>query len=124
MSRRVTTPILNQTRGTVVCEQWEDASNPWSRLRGLLGRSELPAGDGMLLTPSPSIHSAFMRFEFDAIFLDRELRVVKVAERIPKWRTRSAKGARSVLEIAAGEAERRGVEVGDQLAIEPEAVGD
>jgi uncharacterized membrane protein (UPF0127 family) len=61
-----------------------------------------------------------MRFEFDAIFLDRELRVLKVAERIPKWRARSAKGARSVLEIAAGEAEQRGVQVGDQLAIEPE----
>jgi uncharacterized membrane protein (UPF0127 family) len=115
MSRTVT--ITNQTRGTVVCEQTLIADNPWLRLRGLLGRPSLPTGEGILLTPAPSIHSAFMRFQFDAVFLDRNMRVVRLVERLPAWRARGAKGARSVLELAAGEIQRRGVEVGDELAV-------
>ena len=109
--------IVNQTRGTIVCEQAEIADNPWLRLRGLLGRGSLPPGRGMLLKPTPSVHSAFMRFEFDAIFLDKEMRVLRIAEEIPRWRARAAKGARAVLELSAGEARRRGVQVGDELAV-------
>ncbi len=112
-----TATIVNETRGGVVCERAEIADNPWTRLRGLLGRRSLPPGEGMLLTPSPSIHSAFMRFEFDAVFLDREMRVVRIVERIPRWRMRGAKGARSVLELAAGQSVVRPLQVGDVLAV-------
>lgn len=112
--------ILSRTRGNVVCERAELANTPWRRLRGLLGRAGLDPGEGMLLEPSPSIHSAFMRFEFDAIFLDRELTVLKVAERVRPWRAHSARRARKVLELAAGEVERRGVEVGDVLMFDGE----
>ncbi len=110
--------ILSETKGNVVCEHAEIADTPWLRLRGLLGRRSLPAGRGMLIEPAPSIHSAFMRFEFDAVFLDRDLTVIKLAQRIPPWRTRAARHARSVLELAAGEIESRGVQVGDVLAVE------
>ena len=113
------TVILSQTRGNVVCEQTEVADKPLLRLRGLLGRDSLAEGHGMLITPAPSIHSAFMGFEFDAVFLSKEMQVVKTSERIPPWRVRSAKGARSVLELASGEVERRGVEVGDVLVMQP-----
>lgn len=112
-----TATITNQTRGTTVCENTVLADNPWLRLRGLLGRDSLPAGEGILLTPSPSIHSAFMRFEFDAVFLDRNMRVLRLVERLPAWKARSAKGAKSVLELAAGEIEKRGLQVGDELAV-------
>jgi uncharacterized membrane protein (UPF0127 family) len=112
-----TSVIVNETRGNVVCERAELANTWWTRFRGLLGRSGLPAGDGMLIVPAPSIHSAFMRFEFDAIFLDREMKVVALAERIPPWRARSARRAKSVLELAAGQIAERGVQLGDQLAV-------
>jgi uncharacterized protein len=111
--------IVNATRGNVICEHAEIASSAWRRTRGLLGRTGLAAGDGMLIDPAPSIHSAFMRFEFDAVFLDRDLKVVKVVERIRPFRAHSAKHARKVLELAAGEAGRRGLQIGDTLAIEP-----
>jgi hypothetical protein len=58
---------------------------------------------------------AFMRFPIDAVFLDRELRVVKVASDLRPWRAAGSRGAKAVLEIPAGEAERRGVTVGDRL---------
>ena len=112
-----TASITNQTRGTAVAESVLLADNPWLRLRGLLGRDSLPAGEGILLTPSPSIHSAFMRFEFDAVFLDRNMKILRLVERMPAWKARSAKGAKSVLELAAGEIEARGLQVGDELAV-------
>ncbi len=117
--RSSTAVIVNETQGNVVCERAEIADTPWRRLRGLLGRDELPAGHGMLIVPAPSIHSAFMRFEFDAVFVDRDMKVVKLSERIPRWRARSAKHARSVLELAAGEIAARGLQLGDQLAVKP-----
>ncbi len=109
--------IVNRTRGdSVVCAGTEVADTVWRRMRGLLGRASLPAGSGMLFRGESSIHSAFMRFEFDAVFMDRELRVVALAERIPPWRARAARGARNILELAAGEISRTGVTIGDQLA--------
>lgn len=92
-------------------------------MRGLLGRSGLPPGDGMLFRNESSIHSAFMKFDFDAVFLDKDLRVVRVAERIRPWRAVSARRARNILELAAGEISQRGVQVGDQLAVDKLVTG-
>lgn len=109
--------ILNASDRRTVCEQAVVADRPLARMRGLLGRAELPPGEGLLLMPAPSIHTAFMRFEIDALFLDRELRVLRVAPRLGPWRAAAKRRARSVLELASGEAERLGIQVGDQLAI-------
>jgi hypothetical protein len=84
-------------------------------MKGLLGRRDLPSGEGILLKPASSVHMAFMRFPIDAIFLDRELRVVKVAAGLRPWRATGSRGAQAVLEIPAGEAGRRGLSVGDRL---------
>jgi uncharacterized protein len=108
--------IVNLTRGNAVCVA-ELADRPLPRMRGLLGRSGLPAGEGLLLRPAPSIHTAFMRFPIDALFLDRELRVLHVVERLRPWRMASKRGARAVLELSAGESARRGVRVGDRLEL-------
>lgn len=108
--------IVNRTRGdSVVCARTEIADNLWRRMRGLLGRARLDPGEGMLFRGESSIHSAFMRFRFDAVFMDRELRVVGLAEDIPPWRARSARGARNILELPAGEISRTGLAIGDQL---------
>lgn len=109
--------IVNRSRhDSVVCARTEVADNAWKRLRGLLGRSGLSEGQGMLFRGESSIHSAFMRFRFDAVFMDRELRVVGLAEDIPPWRARAARGARNILELRAGEISRIGLAIGDQLA--------
>ena len=98
--------------GTVVCERCLLAETPLARLRGLLGRSGLASGEGLLLRPAGSIHTAFMRFSIDAVFLDRADRVVKVAAALRPWRAAACRGARSVLELPAGEAARRGLRPG------------
>ena len=85
-------------------------------MKGLLGRRELAAGEGMLIRPAPSIHTFFMRFAIDVVFLSRDGDVRKIARNVRPWRIRSCRGAYAVLELAAGEAERRGIASGDQLA--------
>jgi CheY-like chemotaxis protein len=82
-----------------------------------MGRRSLPAGEGLLLRAAPAIHTAFMRFPIDALFLDGDLHVVSVHERLLPWRIASQHRARAVLELAAGECARRCIEVGDQLAV-------
>jgi len=75
--------------GDVVCERCFLAETAFARLRGLLGRSGLSSGEGMLLRPASSIHTAFMRFPIDAVFLDRDLAVVGIEDSIAPWRAAS-----------------------------------
>ncbi len=88
--------------------------------RGLLGRTGMPAGEGLLLSdPTGTIHMFFMRFPIDAVFLTADLRVVRVAEDLRPWRVARASGARRILELRTGEARRLGIAVGDQLRLDP-----
>ena len=112
-------PVVTLTRpdGEVVCERCVVAANAWTRLKGLLGRSGLDPGEGLLLRPASSIHTMFMRFPIDVVFLDRELRVRKVVPELRPWKLALARGARSALELRAGEAARRHVTEGEQLVV-------
>jgi uncharacterized membrane protein (UPF0127 family) len=101
--------------GTPVCDRCTVADRMLPRMKGLLGRRELPAGEGMLIEPAPSIHTFFMRFPIDAVFLSRDNEVLKVSPHVKPWRTRSCRRAYTVLELGAGEAERRGIERGQRL---------
>jgi uncharacterized membrane protein (UPF0127 family) len=85
-------------------------------MRGLLGRASLDPDEGILLRPASSIHMAFMRFPIDAVFLDRDLVVVGVARDLKPWRAAARRGAKSVLELAAGAAAN--VREGDRLRLE------
>lgn len=106
---------LTRADGTVVCERCTVAHRMWPRMRGLLGKRGLDSGEGLLIRPAPSIHTFFMRFPIDVVFLSRQGEVLKVAERVPPWRARSCRNSYAVLELAAGEAGRRGIAVGDRL---------
>ncbi len=108
--------MLRKEDGTVVCERCSLAVRPWQRMKGLLGRASLPRDEGMLFRPAGSIHMAFMRFPIDAIFCDRELEVLRVARDLQPWRAASAKGAKVVIELAAGAAEH--VRTGDRLVLD------
>jgi uncharacterized membrane protein (UPF0127 family) len=102
--------------GQVVCELCEIANGFFNRGRGLLGRRDLPRGQGMLIRPTWSVHTAFMRFAIDVVFLDEEMTVLKIARDLRPWRTAARWRADSVLELRAGECERLRINVGDRLA--------
>jgi uncharacterized protein len=84
-----------------------------SRFCGLMGVAALPPGSGLLLPRTRSVHTHFMRFPIDVVFLDSERRIVSFVQALQPWRLARAKGAESVLELAAGECERLGLAEGD-----------
>jgi uncharacterized membrane protein (UPF0127 family) len=112
---------IETVTGRVVCEEAILADGPLARMKGLLGRSTLPPGQGVLLRPASSVHTGFMRFPIDAVFLDRDLRVLRVAADLSPWRAAACRGAHAVLEIPAGESERRRVRPGDAVVLVGEA---
>jgi uncharacterized protein len=109
------TVSLRTEEGQVVCERCLVADSPWSRMRGLLGRRGLESGEGLLLRPTGSVHTFFMRFPIDVVFLSRDGEVLKVARALPAWRTAGARRAKAALELAADEAERSEIRVGTRL---------
>jgi uncharacterized membrane protein (UPF0127 family) len=115
--RRARTRPVYLSEGGIVCSHCVVADSPLVRMRGLLGRRALSSDEGILLRPAGSVHTFFMRFAIDVVFLDRDGRVVRVADSVAPWRTAAARGARAVLELRAGEAARRGVAVGDVLVV-------
>ena len=110
--------------GSTICERCVVADRMLARMKGLLGRTELPPGEGLFIRPAPSIHMFFMRFPIDAVFVSREGEVLKVMAGLKPWRMSSCRRAHGVLELAAGEAARRGIAVGDRIsAVEAGAAG-
>ena len=101
--------------GRVVCEDCRVAASPLARMRGLLGRSALREDEGLLLRPAGSIHTWFMRFAIDAVFLDRDDVVLKAVSNLRPWRFARARGSRAVLELPAGTCERRAIVPGTRL---------
>ena len=112
-----TATVIDGERGTVVCERCVVAATPAKRLKGLLGRRALPSDEGLLIRPTWAVHTAFMRFPIDVVFLDRDLSVVHVVENLRPWRAAGKRGAKEVLELAAGEAKRRSIRPGNRLAL-------
>jgi uncharacterized membrane protein (UPF0127 family)/CheY-like chemotaxis protein len=110
------TLTLRREDGRIVCERVVVADRAHRRMRGLLGRKYLRRGEGMVLRPGWSIHTAFMRFPIDAVFLDADQVVIRIEHELGPWRTVSCRGAREVVELAAGECRNRGLEIGDRVA--------
>jgi uncharacterized membrane protein (UPF0127 family) len=88
----------------------------FSRLAGLLFSSPLQPGQGLLLVPCASVHTAFMRYSIDVVFLDRAGRICRIVPRLAPWRAAASIGAHQALELAAGEATRLGLQAGQSLA--------
>lgn len=110
--------VVRGEDGTVVCERCVVADSIWLRTKGLLGRASLPEDEGIWLAPAGSIHMFFMRFAIDAVFLDRDLKVLKVAADLGPWRMSAKRGAKIVLELPAGRCARVGVREGDRLVLD------
>ena len=107
---------LRREDGRIISDSVLVADTIGRRMRGLLGRSGLPSGEGILLRPAWSIHTAFMRFPIDVVFIDPEQVVIRIEHSLRPFKTASCRGAREVVELTAGECERRGLEVGDRVA--------
>src|SRR5215207_10039472 len=78
--------VVNRTRQQVLAERAELATSMWSRLWGLMGRRDLPAGSGLVLQPGGGIHMWFMQIPLDVIHVGKDDRVTHVLRGIKPWR--------------------------------------
>jgi uncharacterized membrane protein (UPF0127 family) len=107
--------ILNLTREVVLAHRVEVADQGATRRKGLLGRSSLPAGEGLWIVPCESVHTFGMKFPIDLVYLDRNKKVKKVRSRVPPWRLSACLSAHSVIELATGTIHRTQTSLGDKL---------
>lgn len=104
----------------MIADRCRLARSFWERGRGLLGCSGLDQGEGLLIYPEWSIHTFFMRFPIDVIFVDADDRVVGLREAMPPNRPFAGVwGARYVIELPPGVLPASGTQVGDQLVVVP-----
>jgi hypothetical protein len=116
--------VVNMTRFALLGDKVETARTHLERTRGLLGTTKLPRGVGLWIVPCRSIHSFGMRYEFDALFIDREGRVVGIHPRFRRNRiSRIFWSARGVLELSAGTLERTSTSLGDEIVFQANGGG-
>lgn len=95
--------IINQTKNTILAEDVIMADTPLKRIKGLLGRKEFKKGQALILKPCNSIHTFFMRFPIDVLFVDKESRVVGLKAHLKPWRLSAIYwGLRFVIEVPSG----------------------
>ena len=115
--------LVRTTDGSVVAQRLEVADSFWSRARGLLGRSSLDHGGGLLIEPCASVHMFFMKFPIDVVFAVREtegdLFVRKVVADLGPWRMSACLGAAVAVELPAGTASAMALRPGDRLRFVP-----
>lgn len=94
----------------------EHARNWHTRFSGLMFRGTLDPGHGLLLTPCASIHTAFMRFSIDVVYLDHDLKILSIHAHLKPWRLSwGPVGTRHTLELSAGTAQTMGWHVGQTI---------
>jgi uncharacterized membrane protein (UPF0127 family) len=110
--------VRNRTRNTVLGASVNVADTPGTRRTGLLKHTSLPKGEGLWIVPCESVHTFFMKFAIDLIYLDRRHKVRKVRSAVPPWRLSACLPAHSVLELPAGTAIETQTQPGDELDFE------
>ena len=111
--------VSNRARGTVLANRLEVAGSGAKRTKGLLCRDGLDAGGGLWIVPCESVHTFFMRFAIDLVYLDRKNKVKKVRSAVGPWRVSACLTAHSVLELPAGTIRDTLTRTGDTLEFTP-----
>jgi len=110
---------LRTAEGVEICSELRPAHTHWTRMKGLLGSKNLPDGSGLWIKPCQQVHMYFMRYPIDLIFLDDDLRVVRlienqavntISEKVPE--------AASVVEVPVGTIAGAGLREGAVLVVD------
>lgn len=110
--------LIDCERGTVIADQVATAYTFWKRLKGLMFKKMMPEGTALHLKPCRSIHTFFMNFSIDVIYLDKKGSVVGLEEQLEPGKTgKKIKGARSVIELPGGTLSRASMKIGQAVAL-------
>lgn len=111
--------ITNQTKNTTLANNVTIASTIFSKTKGLLGKRKIDSGEALIIKSCNSIHSFFMRFSFDAIFVDNQNKVIKALSNFKPWHISAIYfKACDCIELPAGTIKSTSTCKGDLLVIE------
>jgi uncharacterized membrane protein (UPF0127 family) len=117
MRRSAVTTVVNARTGHVFLDDLREARGPWGKFAGLMFVRSLDVAHGLLFRPAQGVHTHFMRFPIDLIYLDNASTVQAIRESMVPWRF-DFRSAAAVIEINAGVARASDIRVGDRLRIE------
>ena len=111
--------VFNQTRNVPLLSQARVAATFWLRLRGLLGVSALPKDEGLILVGEKSIHTFFMKFPIDVLYVDKNYKVIRADPNMMPYRLGPfVSQSAYVVEMPVGTIANTVTKVGDQLNFE------
>jgi uncharacterized membrane protein (UPF0127 family) len=113
--------VTNLTRNTILATSVELADSGPRRSKGLLGRAALAPGTGLWIVPCEAVHTFWMQFPIDLVYLDRTLRIKKLKSNVRPWRMSGCLSAHSVIELASGTIRETQTERGDKVEFSPAA---
>ena len=109
---------IDRTSGKELAPNLAVADTLLARLKGLLGKSSLPTGEGLWIKPCNSVHTFGMQFPIDVVFLDKKMRVVALAKTLrPNRISRLYSCASSVIELPAGTIDAADTVTGDHIEV-------
>jgi len=111
--------VMNLTRSAELASRMEVANSASKRNKGLLGRERLSPGDGLWILPCEAVHTFWMQFPIDLVYLDRKNGIRKLVSDVPAWRLSACLSAHSVLELPAGTIRNTKTQPGDVLEFSP-----
>lgn len=109
--------LINHLTQNTLVPNLEKAADFLSRGKGLLGRTHLESSKGLWILNCRDIHTCFMKFPIDAVFLDKKMKVVSLHKNIQPWRFTFSWKASSVVEMPAGKIDEMKIQIGDQLDV-------
>jgi len=107
--------LVNSRTSEIIASDVEVAATRAERRQGLLGRDRLDESAALVLSPCAAVHTAFMGFVIDVVFVDGDWRVLKVVPELKPWRAAVCLGARATIELAGGRLRTRRLAVGDRV---------
>ncbi|HKE87460.1 MAG TPA: DUF192 domain-containing protein [Vicinamibacterales bacterium] len=110
-----TLALVNQRTDEALAEYIEVAVTRRARRKGLLGRDAIGEACALILAPCAAIHTMFMRFDIDAVFVDEDGCAVKIVRGMTPWRIAANVSAHAVVELASGTLSENDITIGDRL---------
>lgn len=112
--------IVDKDKGTVISSKAQIANNFGLRLKGLMFKKKIDEKEALVFHNAPSIHTCFMNFAIDIVFLDKSNKVIKICKAVKPWRMVTCFNSALTIELPAHRAKHRSLALGDYLEITPD----
>ena len=110
--------IINKTKGTILADNAIVADSLLSRMKGLLGRQNFIMGEALVIKPCNCVHSFFMHFPIDVLFIDSNNRIIGIKRYFNPWRVSPIYlNGKSVVELPCGVVAKSGTATGDEIML-------